>query len=75
MSLVAQLVLIAGLLLAGLFIVVWRRLELAHRASSDPTQQQPPTMGGMILGFVANFFDTLGIGSFASTTAWIKFGP
>ena len=25
------------------------------------------------LGFVANFFDTLGIGSFASTTAWIKF--
>ena len=26
-----------------------------------------------VLGFVANFFDTLGIGSFASTTAWIKF--
>ncbi len=27
----------------------------------------------VLLGFVANFFDTLGIGSFASTTAWIKF--
>ncbi|MGB7905766.1 MAG: hypothetical protein WCF43_13790 [Steroidobacteraceae bacterium] len=27
----------------------------------------------VFLGFVANFFDTLGIGSFASTTAWIKF--
>ena len=26
-----------------------------------------------LLGFIANFFDTLGIGSFASTTAWIKF--
>jgi uncharacterized membrane protein YfcA len=25
------------------------------------------------LGAVANFFDTLGIGSFATTTAWIKF--
>ena len=25
------------------------------------------------LGFVTNFFDTLGIGSFAPTTAWIKF--
>ncbi len=73
MSLVAQLVLIAGLLLAGLFILVWRRLERAHTASGDPTQHQPPTPGGMVLGFVANFFDTLGIGSFASTTAWIKF--
>lgn len=27
----------------------------------------------VLVGFVANFFDTLGIGSFASTTAWIKF--
>ena len=25
------------------------------------------------LGFVTNFFDTLGIGSFAPTTAWLKF--
>jgi hypothetical protein len=25
------------------------------------------------LGVVTNFFDTLGIGSFAPTTAWIKF--
>jgi len=27
----------------------------------------------LLLGFATNFFDTLGIGSFASTTAWIKF--
>ncbi len=73
MSLVAQLVLIAGLLLAGLFIVAWRRLERAHGVTTAPAQKRPPTMGGMILGFVANFFDTLGIGSFASTTAWVKF--
>lgn len=27
----------------------------------------------LLLGAVTNFFDTLGIGSFATTTAWIKF--
>ncbi|WP_426165753.1 TSUP family transporter [Sandarakinorhabdus sp. DWP1-3-1] len=27
---------------------------------------------GLVLGAVTNFFDTLGIGSFAPTTAWIK---
>ncbi len=73
MSLVALLVLIAGLLLAGLFILAWRRLERAHGATDARAQKQAPTLGGLVLGFVANFFDTLGIGSFASTTAWIKF--
>ncbi len=73
MSLVAQLVLIAGLLLAALFILAWRRLERSHGATDARAREQPPTWGGMLLGFVANFFDTLGIGSFASTTAWIKF--
>lgn len=29
---------------------------------------------GVIIGFVTNFFDTLGIGSFAPTTAAMKFG-
>jgi len=32
-----------------------------------------PTLESIGLGAVTNFFDTLGIGSFASTTAWIKF--
>ena len=27
----------------------------------------------MVVGIVVNFFDTLGIGSFAPTTAWLKF--
>jgi uncharacterized membrane protein YfcA len=72
MSLVAQLVLVGGLLLAGLFAVAWYRIQRAHGV---PIGQSParPTAGGMALGFVANFFDTLGIGSFATTTAWIKF--
>lgn len=71
MSLVAQLVLIAGLGLAALFIWVWRRIEL--RAEAAPLAGSPVTVGGMLLGFLTNFFDTLGIGSFASTTAYVKF--
>jgi len=31
-----------------------------------------PTLESIGLGAVTNFFDTLGIGSFATTTAWIK---
>jgi uncharacterized membrane protein YfcA len=32
-----------------------------------------PTLEATALGAVVNFFDTLGIGSFAPTTAWLKF--
>jgi uncharacterized membrane protein YfcA len=72
MSFVAKMVLGGGLLLAAAFVLTWRRIDRAHgtAASCSPAR---PTPGGMALGFVANFFDTLGIGSFASTTAWIKF--
>lgn len=77
MSLVAQLVLAGGLLLAALFVLTWRRLERSHASTREVTRATAGpallTVGGLVLGFVANFFDTLGIGSFASTTAWIKF--
>jgi uncharacterized membrane protein YfcA len=32
-----------------------------------------PTLEALALGAVVNFFDTFGIGSFAQTTAWMKF--
>src|SRR5215218_6301146 len=32
-----------------------------------------PKAEAVLLGAVVSFFDTLGIGSFAPTTAWIKF--
>jgi uncharacterized membrane protein YfcA len=32
-----------------------------------------PTFEALVLGAITNFFDTLGIGSFAPTTAWFKF--
>src|SRR5579884_2508573 len=36
-------------------------------------QRSVPTVESTLLGFIVNFFDTLGIGSFAPTTAWLKF--
>jgi uncharacterized membrane protein YfcA len=36
-------------------------------------QHAPPRAEAVVLGAVTNFFDTLGIGSFAPTTAWFKF--
>ena len=32
-----------------------------------------PDIEAVALGTITNFFDTLGIGSFAPTTAWLKF--
>ncbi len=48
-----------------LFTVVFLRSAMARRDS--------PTIEGMLLGAVTNFFDTLGIGSFAPTMSWFKF--
>ena len=80
MTLVAQLVLVGGLVLAGMFVWAWRRIErrnAAARATGQAGAEAPgpvrPTASGLLLGAVTNFFDTLGIGSFASTTAYVKF--
>ena len=48
-----------------LFTVVLFRAAIAKKVL--------PTAEGMLLGAVTNFFDTLGIGSFAPTMAWFKF--
>jgi uncharacterized membrane protein YfcA len=37
------------------------------------TQRVRPNLEAVALGAVVNFFDTLGIGSFATTTAWMRF--
>ncbi len=39
----------------------------------DPNASAKPTGGGLLTGFVTNFFDTLGIGSFATTTSIFRF--
>jgi len=64
----AKIVLLAALALFTLFYVgvLWRGVR---RAAREARQAATPTAGGLATGFVANFFDTLGIGSFATTTA------
>src|SRR5262245_51077585 len=45
----------------------------AEGAPPEATSGGIPSVGQLGLGFVTNFFDTLGIGSFAPTTAIFKF--
>lgn len=69
MVLSASHVLILALALTtAWFAWKWWTIERAQRASTT----RMPRPGDAVLGFVSNFFDTLGIGSFAPTTAVFK---
>ena len=57
--------LIALAVVGALYIVTLVRAVLKARATGDVA----PTPIGLAIGFVTNFFDTLGIGSYATTTA------
>jgi uncharacterized membrane protein YfcA len=61
--LIALLVPLALAILLFGFVLI--RAAIANRAVPNPE--------AIVLGAVVNFFDTLGIGSFAPTTAWLKF--
>ncbi len=51
------------------YVIGWIRLARG-RAGATPTRVSAGSIG---IGFVSNFFDTLGIGSFATTTSIWKF--
>lgn len=60
--------------LTAVFVTAWTRAVTAARRqpSSDQspaTDTRPPTLFQIALGAITNFFDSLGIGSFATTTA------
>lgn len=55
-------IVIAGLVLAAAWVVAARRVAAAREGAGM----------GLAIGLVTNFFDTLGIGSFAPTTAALK---
>lgn len=63
MLLIALLIPLTLAILVYAFVLA--RAAIARRAL--------PTTEALILGSVVNFFDTFGIGSFAQTTAWMKF--
>ena len=65
----AKLILFAALVaITVVFIAAWTRSVRRHR----PATGLRPTPLETAVGFVTNFFDTLGIGSFAPTTSIFK---
>jgi uncharacterized membrane protein YfcA len=66
----SKAILFAALTLLGLFFVgVWWSTE---RRAGRPGSR--PTLTEVVIGALTNFFDTLGIGSFATTTSLYKLG-
>jgi uncharacterized membrane protein YfcA len=67
-------ILLAGMILITIFYVVtWIVTVRRQRAASgdrSTLSPQPITLG---ISFIANFFDTLGIGSYATTTSMFRF--
>ena len=59
--------LLGALVASGLLLVV-RWTQTARRRTA-PAAAAAPAVSHLAIGFVTNFFDTLGIGSFAPTTA------
>ncbi len=57
-------------LVALTYIGRWWGLE--RRRGPDPARRRVPRFSDLVVGFVTNFFDTLGIGCFAPTTAYFK---
>ncbi len=55
------------------YLVVWVR-SVQRAGGRGPAGETPRPGGGhLLIGFVTNFFDTLGIGSFATTTSIFRF--
>jgi uncharacterized membrane protein YfcA len=53
------------------FAAAWAR-DLRRSRAAGQHDGKTPTLPELAIGFVTNFFDTLGIGSFATTTAAFK---
>jgi uncharacterized membrane protein YfcA len=67
--LVAALVAITLIYLVRWIVTARARLAAGGHGSHEPVRPTPLQVG---IGFVTNFFDTLGIGSFAPTTAMFR---
>jgi uncharacterized membrane protein YfcA len=60
-------------LLLVLLALIGTAFSAALGREASRRAQRRPSVEAVGLGAVTNFFDTLGIGSFAPTTAWLKF--
>ena len=70
----AKTALLAALGLVAVAYIVVLVLGIRRRRAAAPAAPTAPTAGGVATGFVTNFLDTLGIGSFATTTSIFRFG-
>jgi uncharacterized membrane protein YfcA len=65
-----------GIFTAG-FVLLWALAMIGSRRDLRPAETAQPAKApgllDMAIGFATNFFDTLGIGSFATTSAVFKF--
>ena len=61
--------LIGALAATGAFFLVRWVMEARRLSAERDATKARPTALDVVIGFVTNFFDTLGIGSFATTTA------
>ncbi len=57
-------------MLAATFVIVW---IVEARRNPDTPDRRAPNAERIAVGFFANFFDALGIGSFATTTTYYRF--
>ncbi len=60
-------------ILLGLLALIALAFTSALLRAAVSRQQAAPKLEAAVLGAATNFFDTLGIGSFAPSTAWFKF--
>ncbi|MGQ0702589.1 MAG: TSUP family transporter [Gemmatimonadales bacterium] len=63
---------VALAVIGALYVIAWGRRLLGRRAPSEQ-HVQAPTARETAIGFGTNFFDTLGIGSYAPTTVLFRF--
>lgn len=68
-ELVRTIILASLWVISALFVMMWFYFERRDRGKIE---QGFPTPFQLLIGFVTNFFDTLGIGSFAPTTSVFK---
>ena len=67
------------LLLAGLIVIAvvyftfWAMMVRRQQAAKTTPEGLAPTPLQITIGFIANFFDTLGIGSYATSTSMYRF--
>src|ERR687898_2238813 len=72
----AKVILLGALVALTLaYLIIWFMMARRRRAAGAHGAGEPvaPNSKHLGIGFVTNFFDTLGIGSFATTTASYKF--